>query len=242
MATIPTSILLDPTLGDALKVVLMTMSTVADHDGFLTVSQAELGRRLGVSRQAMCAHMQEGVEAGLIEHVGATWRVRWIAAMCQAGVDNRNPGLTPDRQPQLDTVNSGLTSSRARVKSPTTTTSTKSLVVPLTDLERDKVRERYLGKPFPSVQLEEQIDLALSHPAAKKYPTNQIGYVMNWMRRTAQERREHEARMATEQARLERARTPYGGAVTEPTLKFRNIRDVVGQPSEEHLENARFAS
>jgi hypothetical protein len=83
--------------------------------------------------------------------------------------------------------------------------------------------------PHPDA-VTETIEDALEHKAASKWKS-EYGYLRNWLRRTSRESREHLARLATEKARQERARTPYGGAVTEPTLKFTNIRDIVGRAS-----------
>ena len=55
-------------------------------------------------------------------------------------------------------------------------------LVPLTEEERRK-----LLVEFPNG--EETIALALSHKSHRNYPDNQYGYVRNWLRRDAQERR-----------------------------------------------------
>lgn len=55
----------------------------------------------------------------------------------------------------------------------------KPSVIPLTEEERKTLRGEF--PDLPDVQ--EQIDLAASHENAKKYPTNQLGYTRNWLRR-----------------------------------------------------------
>lgn len=60
----------------------------------------------------------------------------------------------------------------------------RGAVVPLTEEEREKLKQEF---PYPTV--EDEIDLATSHDAHRKYPTNQYGYVRNWLRRTDWDRR-----------------------------------------------------
>lgn len=69
--------------------------------------------------------------------------------------------------------------SNADKSAPTPMRSRKAAVVPLSKEELEILRTEF--DDFPDV--DEQIGLATSHDAAKKYPTNQIGYTRNWLRR-----------------------------------------------------------
>lgn len=80
----------------------------------------------------------------------------------------------PSLSPSLPTA----PASDAREQKPKTARAPKEPVTPLTSEERDK-----LLKDFPHPETSEQIALAVSHKAHLGYPTNQYGYVRNWLRR-----------------------------------------------------------
>ena len=69
------------------------------------------------------------------------------------------------------------------VRSSTSRARENKKYAPLTEDERVKLGEVF--KDLDPSWLNEEIELALSHDAHKKYPGNQFGYVRNWIRRGA---------------------------------------------------------
>jgi DNA-binding Lrp family transcriptional regulator len=222
-AVVPMAILTDQRLSCGTRLVLTAMTAYATN-GVVTISQVELAQKLGVTPQAVSKALQPAQAAGLIERVksrcGAlTWRLTWH----QPAVDDDQPTVDAD-QPAVDSPRA-----RTRLRTPRTSTS-KSLVVSLTDEETAKVHAHY-DKTLGAAMVTNQIAIALDYARGKGTYSDFYRFVMNWLIKPEREAVLHATRMATEQARLERAKTPYGGAVTEPTLKFTNIRDIVGRAS-----------
>lgn len=68
-------------------------------------------------------------------------------------------------------------------RAPRTPSSKKPGLIPLTGEEVQRLEAEFSGKLS---EPRSEIELAVSHEAARKYPTNQYGYVRNWLRRAAE--------------------------------------------------------
>jgi len=242
---------LDKRVSPAMLKALMAMSLYSSDDR-LMIHADELAQHLGVSHQAVSKTMQDCARLGLIERVssgrGATWRLCWIVRGGPQPGNGRHvtqPDVAEEAQPQvaeepvtqpevaetLAHAHAVVTPSSSSTTSLTVSRSSKEKTVtkPLDDEERMKLHRQFDPMfPHPSA-VDETIEVALEHKASTKWKS-EYGYLRTWLRTAGRQAREHAARMATEQARQERARTPYRPSVTEPTpLQFRNIRDIVGE-------------
>jgi hypothetical protein len=232
LGVLPVEIITDASLPCHTLRVLMLMSAVT-VDGVVCVSQAELARRLNVKPQSVSESLRHAAERGLIKRVTSTsgtvtWRLMWHQAVPDAsGQDGHDHQAVPDAS--RTRTRAGLTPPVLR----TGTTGVKSIC--LSEDETAKVHARY-DATMGAAMVTNQISTALSNKKVSQY-TDYYLYVMNWLRKSVQWDKEHEARMATEKARLERARTPYRPAVQEPkSFLGRNIRDIVG-PAPEGYED-----
>ena len=214
-AVVPMSVLTDKRLGCNTKVAL---SIMAGHsaNGVVTVSQVEVAEAMGITPQSLSEALRPAKEAGLIVRVKRcgvlTWRLAWP--------DSRK-AVPDDDQAVPD-------SPRARTLSTPRTSSTKSLVVSLTDDEVAKVHAAYDAK-LGAVMVTNQIAFALDYAREKRTYRDFYRFVMNWLIEPARKAELHALRVATEKARLAKATAPYRPAVDEPAHggKFRDIRDIV---------------
>jgi hypothetical protein len=245
--TISGAMALDPRISASLFRLLSVMSLFAAGD-VLILSQKELADRIGVSQQAVSKSLAQAEAEGYVNKttVGTkkTWRLRWLW-----NHDHRpQPPVVPDPQPPVvDSSDSQPTvvahDAHALSLSSTSTTTgvrtkrTKKIVIAtLTEEQTARVHAAYDGL-LGAAMVTNQIALALDYASVKRAYTDHYRMVMNWLVETVRRAELHSARMETEKARLERARTPYRPAVQEPKpFLGRNIRDIVG-PAPEGYED-----
>jgi len=232
-AVVPLSILTDSRLACNAKVGLSIMAAYAAK-GVVTISQAEVAGLMGITPQALSQAIQPAIAAGFLERVKRggvlTWRLPWHQPQLdghQVGVDHDQVG-----------VDSSRARTQARVSSPSPSTSTPRTTprreLSLSAEETAKVHARY-DRILGAAMVTNQIAMALNYAAGKGIYTDHYRMVMNWLIKPEREAElhalrlaEHTARMATEQARLERAKAPYRPAVSaEPKpLKLTSIDEI----------------
>lgn len=217
------SIIFDHDLSTPVRLAMLAMTCFADGDR-LRCTQYHLAKRMGISRQALSKTMTEAVKAGLLQRLEidgeVVWRMRWMSFKRQPTVDTqRQP--TVDSQPTVDAPRTRTHAQISRTPLSTSTTTRKKKTVetiPLSAEERIKFHVRF-ERFYPSAErLDEVIDTALEHKNANGVWQTQYRYVLTWLIRDTKDRKLFTTNLAAAEARLVRAKTPYGAPQHDPKV------------------------
>jgi hypothetical protein len=239
--SVPAYMALDIRISASLFRLLSVMSLFA-AGGLLVLSQRELAERIGVTQQQVSKQLAIAEIEGYVEKavIGTkkTWRMKWLWQPDPQPTVEPDPHPTAksasNTSPTVVTSQPGDVAHAPALSSPSTLSTSTPLgrvnsgrssgPAPLTEDQRATIHQRYDRQLPGPVAVDEIIETALSHKNTSKWKTEYL-YVLGWVRREADKYRLYLAQLATEQARLERAKAPYRPAVSaEPKpLKLTSI-------------------